>query len=91
MSDVKANVLSQEWWKDKQIATLIKDSMLKYASRYLVMEKKEKNYAFDSVAHFHLGNGARLFRINWMSDLSSTRLTESFGISVIVQIDVCGV
>ena len=36
----------------------------------------------DPVARFHLGNGARLERINWMGDLSTKGLTESYGVMV---------
>jgi malonyl-CoA decarboxylase len=36
----------------------------------------------DSVARFHLGNGARLERINWLGDLSPKGLRESASIMV---------
>jgi malonyl-CoA decarboxylase len=36
----------------------------------------------DPVARFHLGNGARLERINWMGDLSAKGLGESYGLMV---------
>ena len=36
----------------------------------------------DSVARFHLGNGARLEQINWLGDVSSKGLRESAGIMV---------
>ena len=36
----------------------------------------------DSVAKFHLGNGARLQRINWAGDLSKNGLRQSFGMMV---------
>ena len=36
----------------------------------------------DPVARFHLGNGARLERINWMGDLSEKGLAESYGVMV---------
>ena len=34
------------------------------------------------MARFHLGNGARLERINWLGDLSAKGLAESFGLLV---------
>jgi malonyl-CoA decarboxylase len=34
------------------------------------------------VARFHLGNGARLERINWLANLSPRGLRESFGVMV---------
>ena len=36
----------------------------------------------DAVAKFHLGNGARLQRINWAGDLSKNGLRQSFGMMV---------
>ena len=36
----------------------------------------------DPVARFHLGNGARFERINWLANLSPRGLRESFGIMV---------
>jgi malonyl-CoA decarboxylase len=36
----------------------------------------------DAVARFHLGNGARLERINWLADPSSKGLKQSHGIMV---------
>lgn len=36
----------------------------------------------DSVARFHLGNGARLERINWLGDRSRHGLEQSAGIMV---------
>jgi len=36
----------------------------------------------DAVAHFHLGNGARLERLNWLADTSSRGLRQSAGMMV---------
>lgn len=36
----------------------------------------------DPVARFHLGNGARLERINWVADTSEKALAQSFGMMV---------
>jgi len=34
------------------------------------------------VARFHLGNGARLERINWLADTSAKGLKQSYGLMV---------
>jgi len=39
-------------------------------------------HARDSVARFHLGNGARLERVNWHADLSPKGLAQSYGMMV---------
>ena len=36
----------------------------------------------DAVARFHLGNGARLERINWLGDCSARGMRESAGLMV---------
>jgi malonyl-CoA decarboxylase len=47
---------------------------------YLVREKRGLAPA-NSVARFHLANGARLTRLNWMGDVSSAGLASSAGIT----------
>jgi malonyl-CoA decarboxylase len=39
-------------------------------------------HAADPVARFHLGNGARLERVNWFADISAKGLAQSFGLMV---------
>jgi malonyl-CoA decarboxylase len=50
--------------------------MLKLCARYLTGEGR------DPVAKFHLGNGARLERINWLGNPAERGLLESYGIMV---------
>ena len=52
------------------------------AAYYFLKAKTAKGRLIDSVARFHLGNGARLERINWLGDLSPKGLRESAGIMV---------
>ena len=51
-------------------------------SYYFLKARNSKGRVIDSVARFHLGNGARLERINWLGDLSPKGLRESAGIMV---------
>jgi malonyl-CoA decarboxylase len=51
------------------------------AAWFLTREWSE-GYAADPVARFHLGNGARLERVNWLADTSSKGLDQSFGLMV---------
>ncbi len=39
-------------------------------------------HAVDPVARFHLGNGARLERVNWMADSSERGVAQSYGLMV---------
>ena len=51
------------------------------AAWYLTREW-EDGHALDPVARFHLGNGARLERLNWKADPSAKGLAQSFGLMV---------
>ena len=55
--------------------------------RYLVQEKKQQ-YAANPVAHFHLKNGASIWRVNWLANVSRTGLNQSYGIMVNYRYDL---
>jgi malonyl-CoA decarboxylase len=52
------------------------------AARYLVSGRKAKGVVLDSVARFHLGNGARLEAIHTGADSSTNGLLQSHGVMV---------
>jgi malonyl-CoA decarboxylase len=58
------------------------------AAHYLVNVKGKDGRPLDPVARFHLGNGARLERINWLADTSPKGLRESHGIMVNYRYDL---
>ena len=49
---------------------------------YLCNAKNFSGNALDSVANFHLNNGAQIFRLNWTADLTEKRINESWGLMV---------
>ncbi len=55
---------------------------MQLCAHYLVEAKRPRGTALDPVAHFHLSNGARLERINWLADTTPTRMRESAGMMV---------
>ena len=55
--------------------------ILRMCSRYLYLEKR-RNFALNGVANFHLRNGATLWRINWLADMSPRGMDNSFGVMV---------
>ena len=55
--------------------------LLAWAARYLAREM-DKGRPCDPVARFHLGNGARVERLNWAADPSPKGLKQSFGLMV---------
>lgn len=58
-----------------------KEALLKVMAHYLVNEKR-RGQPLDPVARFHLGNGARIERINWMGDTAEHAIHQSSGMLV---------
>ncbi len=56
------------------------DELMKQTIRYLTESNRKDGMPNDSVARFHIGNGASLDRINLKADLSDKGLQQSFGI-----------
>ena len=72
----------QKWAADPVRAEALKEPLLRLCARYLAREKAGAKRALDAVAHFHLTNGARLERIDWLADTSAKGLTQSAGLMV---------
>ncbi len=71
-----------QWWENQMVTDVLKESLLSLCARYL-HELREKDRApLDPVARFHLGNGARIERINWLGDTSAKGMQESCGLMV---------
>jgi malonyl-CoA decarboxylase len=49
---------------------------------YYLLHAKRGHEPLDPVARFHLANGARVERLNWMGDTSQTGLRRSLGLTV---------
>ncbi|WP_404302144.1 malonyl-CoA decarboxylase [Alicycliphilus denitrificans] len=59
----------------------LRQLLQQWAARYLVRELQDGK-PMDPVARFHLGNGARVERLNWAGDPSAKGLKQSFGLMV---------
>jgi malonyl-CoA decarboxylase len=57
----------------------MKRRLVPLCAHYLVNEKRGQE-PLDPVARFHLKNGARLDRINWLADTSATGIKQSAGL-----------
>jgi malonyl-CoA decarboxylase len=60
----------------------LRKPLLAAAALYFTQGKSAGGGPRDSVARFHLGNGARLERINWHGDLSKKGLAQAHGLMV---------
>jgi len=60
----------------------VRETLLSLVARYLLNARGKDHRPLDSVARFHLGNGAELAQIHWMADTSPKGLKQSFGVMV---------
>jgi malonyl-CoA decarboxylase len=67
---------------DPRIAAVLREPLIRLCARYLLHERTPSGRALDPVAHFHLSNGARVERLNWLGDTSPKGLQQSAGIMV---------
>jgi malonyl-CoA decarboxylase len=58
-----------------------RQALLQWAARYLGRELHDGK-PLDAVARFHLGNGARVERLNWAADPSAKGFKQSYGLMV---------
>jgi malonyl-CoA decarboxylase len=76
------NLDKPDWFEDAELASKLRAVLEPLAAHYFLKARTPKGRLIDSVARFHLGNGARLERIDWLGDLSPKGLRESAGIMV---------
>src|SRR5262249_4150595 len=70
------------WWQDTDTREAIEEPLLRAAAWYFLHAKTKSGTPVDSVARFHLGNGARLERLDWLADSSERALSQSYGLMV---------
>jgi malonyl-CoA decarboxylase len=70
------------WPGNAELAAQLHSVVEPLTAYYFLKARTSKGRLIDPVARFHLGNGARLERINWLGDLSPKALRESAGIMV---------
>jgi malonyl-CoA decarboxylase len=71
-----------DWWRDPATTELVHDPLSRAAAWYYLRAKTPRGVPLDSVARFHLGNGARLERLNFLGDRSERALRQSHGLMV---------
>ncbi|MVA96569.1 MCD, Malonyl-CoA decarboxylase MCD [Nitratireductor sp. CAU 1489] len=60
----------------------IRNAVLCCGARYLLEARRGDGQPVDSVARFHLGNGARIEQLHWPADRSQKGWSRSFGLMV---------
>ncbi len=70
------------WWDDEDLVEAMREPFLRAAAWYFMRGRNSRGLPLDSVARFHLGNGARLERLDWPADTSARALAQSYGLMV---------
>jgi len=78
---VLIDLLDQSWPDNPDQAEALRAPLMRLGAHYLIKEKRGAG-ARDPVENFHLTNGARLERINWLADTSAKGLRQSAGLMV---------
>lgn len=69
------------WWEDAALAEAARAPLMRLCAEYLVVAPPGRRPT-DPVARFHLGNGARLERVNWLANTAARGIEESYGLMV---------
>jgi len=80
--DVLAALDDVNCWRVREIADKVREPLLRAAAWYYMRVRNRRGLPLDAVARFHLGNGARLERLNWPGDTSERALAQSYGLMV---------
>jgi malonyl-CoA decarboxylase len=79
-ADLAARLKDPSWLRDPAKSKELEATLLPLCAFYLLHVKRGTD-PIDPVARFHLGNGARLERINWLGDASMAGLERSGGLT----------
>lgn len=78
----------EEAIKDAPGTDELKSALMGLAAYYYLSARSSDERPVDQVARFHLGNGARLERLNWLGDISEKGLREAHGLMVNYRYDL---
>jgi malonyl-CoA decarboxylase len=79
-ADAVAKLDDPQWMEDQSRRAELQQYLAPLCAHYL-LHAKHNSEPLDPVARFHLKNGARLERINWMGDTSPSGLHRSAGLT----------
>jgi len=73
---------TSDWFEDKDYTEKMRAPLRSAALAYLLDRQEGSHRLHDSVARFHLGNGARIENIQWLADTSQRGLDNSYAMMV---------
>jgi len=71
-----------DWWRHPETAEAVREPLVRAAAFYYLRARTARGRPLDSVARFHLANGARLERLNFLADTSERALQQSHALMV---------
>jgi malonyl-CoA decarboxylase len=77
-----AKLADPQWWDQPDVAEELRAPAMQAAAWYFLRARNRRDLPVDPVARFHLGNGARLERINWLGDTSDNAIAQGYGLMV---------
>jgi malonyl-CoA decarboxylase len=80
MAALLAKLEAPDWFQQQAQSAALAKQIVSLCAFYLLRVKRGQEPA-DSVARFHLGNGARLARLNWLGDTSGAGIRRSAGVT----------
>ncbi|MCU1339501.1 MAG: decarboxylase [Bryobacterales bacterium] len=81
LADLRTKLDRPKWWENHALSEELREELVPLCARYLLQAKNGRE-PLDPVARFHLRNGARLERINWLGDTSAAGMQRSAGLMV---------
>jgi len=81
LAEIAAALDAADWTQRAAPGSRLQTELMRLCAYYLQHAKQGMEPA-DSVARFHLGNGARMERINWLADSSKAGMARSAGLMV---------
>jgi malonyl-CoA decarboxylase len=81
-------VREQGWSEDEAEQDALRPAVLAAAAHYYLLAKDRSGRPLDPVARFHLGNGARLERLNWLGDTSEKGIRQGLSLMVNYRYDL---
>jgi len=81
LAGLRSSLDQPRWWEHTGLSEELRAQLVPLCARYLLQAKQGRE-PLDPVARFHLRNGARLERINWLGDTSAAGMQRSAGLMV---------
>jgi malonyl-CoA decarboxylase len=82
MNETLAALDQPGWHEEAETAESVRAVLIPLAAHYFLKARDARGRLVDSVARFHLGNGARLEQLDFLGDVSEKGMQQGFGLMV---------